>query len=388
MFRKYYSEFLEANPNLIHMAAHSHHYWPDVAREANEESYNDAVNLIDNKWSKIIGEVVPSSQALISKMLNFSRPEDIAFASNTHEILMRLLSCFPDQLNVLTTDSEFHSASRQFARLEELERVSITRVSADSPDFLQEFEKEIKSGKHNFIFLSHVFFTTGKLVCANDIKKLVKARPASSVFCLDGYHSFCALPLDLSEIEDDIFYLAGGYKYAQAGEGMCFMTLPKNCELRPVDTGWFASFDSLKNSNLEVAYANNGWRFAGSTRDFTAHYRFNKIWETFFSDGHSIASMTEYIKNLQTHFLDNNPLLDRFYASDIKKVGRFLTLKTGSSALSERLYEALKGQGILTDYRGENLRFGFGLYLNQEDVKKVRAFLGSQIFNTLFKNSP
>ena len=43
---------------------------------------------------------------------------------------------------------------------------------------------------------------------------------------IDGYHGFMALPTDFAAIAGRAFYLAGGYKYAMAGEGVCFMHCP------------------------------------------------------------------------------------------------------------------------------------------------------------------
>src|SRR3546814_4193410 len=44
------------------------------------------------------------------------------------------------------------------------------------------------------------------------------------------------------------FYLAGGYKYAMAGEGACFLHAPAGWGLRPRDTGWYAAFGALERS--------------------------------------------------------------------------------------------------------------------------------------------
>ena len=41
------------------------------------------------------------------------------------------------------------------------------------------------------------------------------------------------------------FYLAGGYKYAMAGEGMGLMHCPPGYGERPPLTGWYAEFDDL-----------------------------------------------------------------------------------------------------------------------------------------------
>ena len=386
MYQSLYQEFLSANPYLIHMAAHSHHYWPDVVKDAILASYEDSRKLADLKWDKILGEVVPTSQSLIAKILNLSHPEQIAFASNTHELLARLLSCFDPcaKLSILTTDSEFHSANRQIKRLEELENVRVTRIEANSADFEERFLKAIQSGGHDFIFLSQVFFNTGKAISVETIDKFVQAKDDKTIFCLDGYHGFCAIPTELSRLEDKIFYLAGSYKYAQAGEGMCFMTIPKECKLRPLNTGWFASFATLEKEQDTVAYAEDGWRFAGSTRDFSAHYRFNFVWEQFFKMGIDVPMIHNAIQELQSEFLEGNTHADRFTNIDLSTQGHFLSLKTGSAEISGKLHDELRRDSILTDYRGEYLRFGFGLYLSSEQVRKVKAHMSTEGFSNFF----
>ena len=68
---------------------------------------------------------------------------------------------------------------------------------------------------------------------------------AHALVVIDGYHAFAALPVDLSAIAERAFYLAGGYKYAMAGEGACFLAVPPGTTLRPLSTGWFADFEGL-----------------------------------------------------------------------------------------------------------------------------------------------
>ena len=49
-------------------------------------------------------------------------PDAIVFAPNTHDLLVRLVGGAPRAarpIRVLTSDGEFHSARRQFARWEE-----------------------------------------------------------------------------------------------------------------------------------------------------------------------------------------------------------------------------------------------------------------------------
>jgi hypothetical protein len=46
-------------PGRIHLAGHSHHYWPDVTREAHLLAWDDACRLADRKWGHVFGEVIP-----------------------------------------------------------------------------------------------------------------------------------------------------------------------------------------------------------------------------------------------------------------------------------------------------------------------------------------
>src|SRR5437762_1068929 len=69
----------------------------------------------------------------------------------------------------------------------------------------------------DLVWLSHVFFDSAFIV--EEVEAICDAAPAQAMVVLDGYHAFCALPVDLSRIHRRAFYLAGGYKYAMAGEG-------------------------------------------------------------------------------------------------------------------------------------------------------------------------
>lgn len=373
MFKKYYSEFLAAN-NYIHMAAHSHHYWPDITKQATLDYWRDSRDLVDAKWEKIMGEVVPKSQELISKILNLKNPKQIAFASNTHELFARLLSCFPQSdLKILTTDCEFHSASRQLKRYNEEPGVSVNFIPAQSEEFQENFLKEVSEGAYDLICLSQVFFNSGKSLDMGFIEKIIENKASNTVLVFDGYHGFCAVPTDLSNVENDLFYMAGAYKYAQGGEGMCFMTIPEGCNLRPLNTGWFASFETLERKTDNVEYADDAQRFAGSTRDFCAHYRFNAVWEQFLKDKVTVDILHAHIQELQSFFLEG---LDyNFTNTDLNTQGHFLTIECESESHAKKLYEGLKSSGVLTDYRANKLRFGFGAYLDKQDVQFVKKTL-------------
>ncbi len=119
MYQQFYQHFLKANPDKQHFACHSHHYWPDVTRYATLAYWDDSARLVDDKWDLVFGDKVPAVQHHIARILKLPDAEQIVFAPNTHEFVMRILSCFDwsKALTVVTTDSEFHSFHRQINRL-------------------------------------------------------------------------------------------------------------------------------------------------------------------------------------------------------------------------------------------------------------------------------
>ena len=63
MLKARYSRSLGAQPGRLHFAAHSHHLWPDVTRDAVLEAWDDAARLVDRKWEHVFGAVLPKARA-------------------------------------------------------------------------------------------------------------------------------------------------------------------------------------------------------------------------------------------------------------------------------------------------------------------------------------
>jgi selenocysteine lyase/cysteine desulfurase len=382
MYKKYYSHFLTANPHIQHYASHSHHFWPDVTRGAGIQYWDDSAKFIDDKWNHIFSSRIPAVQKLIAEILNLSHPEQIVFAPNTHELVYRLLSCFDPRkkISILTTDSEFYSFDRQINRLEEDKLVSADKISTQPfDDFEERFIKNITENHYDLIFLSHVFFNSGMAV--RNLKKIIESvKETNTMIVIDGYHGFMALPTDLSEIENRIFYIGGSYKYAQGGEGCCFLYSPPNSAERPLYTGWFAGFDSLATNGGNTGYSRDGYRFAGSTMDFSALYRLESVLNLFKSEGLTVEKMHAHIQKLQKNFRDHLMEIDHHFLTeknilsvDYNYHGHFLTFAMPSPEHAKALHDELRDINIWTDYRGSRLRFGFGIY--QNDCIDLRALI-------------
>ena len=374
--KEHYRRFLSAAPGRLHFAAHSHHAWPDVTREAHLQAWDDAARLADHKWDRIFGQVVPEAQGHIARILDLEDPGQIAFAPNTHEFVVRLLSCLPPgkRPRIVTTDSEFMSFSRQTARLEEDGLAEVVRVSAEPFDtFASRFIEAARVQGTDMVFFSQVFFNSGFVV--RDLERIVASAPADALVIVDGYHAFFAVPTSLRSIADRAFYVGGGYKYAQAGEGACFLAVPRGFDRRPVNTGWFAGFGSLEAGDFaRVSFSSDGFRLMGATFDPSALYRLNAVARLFEGAGVSVSDIHTRVKALQRAFLEGlaarpgaSPGVADLIApvEGIAGTGHFLTFRRPDAAAIE---ERLAARNVVVDHRGDRLRFGFGMYQDESDV--------------------
>lgn len=353
----------------LHFAAHSHHPWPDVTAAAQAQCWDDAARLLDAKWDHVFGAVIPAAQAHVARRLNLSDPGSVVFVPNTHDFVRRLLSALPagKPPRILTTDSEFHSFARQIARLEEDGLIEAVRIPAEPFDsFAGRFVAALERGHFDLVFLSHVFFNSGWVV--REIADIVRAVPdPDTLVAVDGYHAFMAIPVDWRALEGHAFYIAGGYKYAMAGEGCCFMHCPPGHGPRPRDTGWYAAFGALGSARADrTAYGTDASRFAGATFDPSGLYRFNAVQDWFPG---AVADHHAYAQALQARFLARRPAaLGAPMIADPIRRGRFLTFRTEAA---ERLEARLDAAGITVDRRADRLRIGFGVYQNDEGVDRL-----------------
>lgn len=385
MLAQHFRRFLDANPGRLHFAAHSHHPWPDATRAAHERYWSDSATLADRKWERIFGEVVPQAQQHVARLLQLSDPGQVAFAPNTHEFVSRLYSCLegPSPLRVLTTAHEFHSFRRQTRRLRESGRLVVEEIAAEPwSTFTDRFIAAERSAPWDLVWLSHVFFDSGFVV--PDLERIAAAAPPRALLAIDGYHAFCALPVDLSTLHRRAFYLAGGYKYAMTGEGACFLAVPPGCELRPVDTGWYASFQTLAAPpEGPVPYSDGGWRFWGATFDASGLYRFNAAMDWLGATGTTIEALHRHSLAMQEHFLEGlERLALRSLAArhlvppvDVPR-GNFLAFDVDEA---EDLHAKIAAAGITIDRRERRLRFGFGIYHDAAQVEQLLARLASAI---------
>ncbi len=373
--KDHFSRFLGSNPDRLHFAAHSHHPWPDATREAQIEAWDTAARLIDDKWDYVLGPLLEEVRRHVAGHLNLADPATLVFAPNTHELLKRLLSCFPagHRVRIVASEGEFHTFTRQIARLAEDGLVDLVTVPvepfASFPDRLVE---TVRTG-WDLVFVSQVFFNSG--FAWEDFGRLAAAAGEAMVV-IDGYHGFMARPTDLSGVADRCFYMAGGYKYAMSGEGACFLHCPPGWGPRPRDTGWYAAFGALAaTGDGRVAYSADGWRFMGATFDPSGLFRMRAAMRWLAAQGLDAGRLHAHARALQDRFLAALPAAGLSWGSLVVDparhgIGNFLTFQLDEAG---ELYGRLHEAGIITDVRGRRLRFGFGIYQSEGDVDRLVA---------------
>jgi selenocysteine lyase/cysteine desulfurase len=376
-FKALFSKSLGADPTRLHLASHSHHLWPDSSFEGQVECWNDAARLADRKWDRIMDEVWPEAQGHVATELGTGMPDAIVFAPNTHELLVRLFAAVPRRADqparVLTSDGEFHSARRQFARWEESGDAIVERVPAEPFDtFSERFMQRARTGSFDLIFLSQVLFGSGRRFHQVD-ELAALGRSDGPWVVIDGYHAFMALeqPLDGAAAQS-AFYLGGGYKYAMAGEGCAFLHAPPGFGERPPITGWFAEFEDLTLPPGAVGYAKDATRFMGATFDASGLYRFNAVRRMLKGNGLSTARISDHVNVLQERLLRaiaGTPLGE---AERLNRPAdaRFLAFR---SAQAQRWCAELKARNCITDVRGDVIRIGFAIYHDDSDMDSFAA---------------
>ena len=379
-----FSRSLAAAPERLHFAAHSHHLWPDAAFEGQMAAVETAERLADDKWDYILGDLWAEAQREIAAELALPDPATVVFAPNTHEFVMRLVSAVERRpVRILSTDGEFHSFRRQIARLVEAGDVALETVPTQPfESFEERFLAAAERTDADIIFVSQRFFGTGRAFVR--VQEIASLAPATAMVVIDGYHSFMAEPTDLSAIAERAFFLAGGYKYAMSGEGVAFLHAPPGRAERPRFTGWYAEFEDLSLPPGAVGYAPDARRLLGSTFDASGLFRFVHVRRALAEAGANTVAISQHARDLQEQFLASvqrgeagalseaellNPPGDGFGA-------RFLAFRHGRAADWKA---GLRERGVVTDVRGDVIRFGFGAYQDAADVAALLDRAGEVI---------
>lgn len=378
----------EVAPHRVLLTGHSHQAWPDCARDALLEAFDDAALCVDDKWARAFarGDVLRRYIAgqLASGDGDQVTADQIALGQNTHELISRFISALDlrRRPRVVTTSGEFHSMHRQLSRLAEA-GVAVEFIETQPLESLSERLADALDDRTAAVMVSSVLFQTAAQVPHLPALSQ-RAQRLGVEMLVDAYHGFGVLPLSLSELGGEhVFVTAGGYKYAQWGEGCCFLRVPPGTQLRPLFTGWFSDFAGLESARDggPVGYgATPAERFAGSTYDSTSHYRGAKVVEFFEAQALNIDRLRELNLHQTQHIIDQL-LAGGLGASALltptapeRRAGFVAIRQPRASLVTERMRE----RGVYVDSRGDVLRFGPAPYLlNAELTAGVSAYFAA-----------
>ena len=369
----HYSRFDVANRLLF--SGHSHQAWPDVAREGQLEGFDTAAGLVDDKWSATFGK----TEKLRSYLRKFyDDPEGrYCLATNTHELVIKWLSALdlPATQRLVITDHEFYTLFRQTRRLQE-EGIEIEEVPALPPDgFARRIEQALRKPA-SAVMISRIYFENALI--NPEIPEVAEiCRAHNTPLLIDDYHGTNVVPISLRRNNlEDTYLLIGGYKYLQWGEGNCFLRYPKDCALRPVITGWFASFSSLQQprEHYSVQYEDDH-RFGSATYDPVSQFRAARVVD-FFREQQLTPEVLRrqyeaQIQEMHQRFLemDADPdIIKLQHGHPLSHNAGFLAFQ---SPHTPELYEKLKENGVFCDCRGQILRLGPAPYIGRDHIDEL-----------------
>jgi kynureninase len=378
---RHYSHFRVADRLLL--TGHSHQAWPDVAREAQLLAYDDAAELVDDKWDRAFARA-DDVRAGFRRLL-CDPGGDIALGASTHDVVIRFLSALDltgRRLRLVTSTGEFHTLRRQLARLAEA-GIEVVWVPAEPAATLAERLAHVVDDRTAAVLVSTVLFETARVVPHLDALAAA-CRSTGAELLVDAYHALGVLPFPIHGLGlSDAWVVGGGYKYLQLGEGNCFLRMPAHARaLRPVVTGWYAHFDTLPEASRPdpVAYGPGAQRFAGATYDPTSHYRAARVFDFFDEQGltqellhrsyrHQLGVLAREFDALGLP----DDVITRDRATPLSSFGGFLALRTPDAS---GMQAALRQRGVSADSRGRFLRLGPAPYLSDTQLEAAIKTLG------------
>ena len=362
-----YSRFLD--PTRVLLTGHSHQAWPDVAERGLLECFEDAARLVDDKW-EAAARVAHALREFVAMRIG-AEADEIALGQNTHELVTRFLSALDLRArpHLVTTTGEFHSMRRQLRRLEEA-GVRVSWVEAHPVATLAQRLNDAIEPATAAVLTSSVLFENSSVVPHLD-ELAREAQRRELPLLVDAYHAFGVVPFSVAELGAQTFIVAGGYKYAQWGEGCCFMRAPKDRPMRPLVTGWFADYAGLEagaRSGLLGYGSTPAEAFAGSTYDPASHYRARAVIRFFESENLNLA-------RLRRRSLEQTQRLFEWlegYALETPRAaearGGFVSLRLPAASDVAR---ELRSRGVYVDSRGELLRLGPAPYTTDDELERA-----------------
>ena len=303
-------------------------------------------------------------RALVGKLIG-CRADDIAFIQNASAALSLMMSGIDwkpgDQ--ILTMDGEFPNQINYAAHLA---NKGVELVIASCGELL-----EYLTERTRLVAISTVSYSNGYLAPAAQIGKILRQR--GILFYLDGTQSVGALPIDLQQVQPDIFAVHA-YKWMLSPHGAAFMYVSPGFRphLDPAVIGWRSdrSWRSVNSLNQGApAFSETAEKYEGGMPNFSAIYAL----------GESVRMMLELGPDrIQKRVLE----LAAHVKLAVEAAGGAIMYE-GSSVVAARfpgretsaLALQLKEHEVIVAARGGNLRVSSHFYNNEEDIRRFSETL-------------
>jgi kynureninase len=349
-----FSRVLAAGRGNVYLANHSLGRPLDAMEDDVREALAAWYARMGKAWEPWRAEM-DAHRARLAGLLGIERPDCVVPKTSAGQGLRAVLNAFDVAPRVVATRGEFDSLDvilREYARRG---RVALTMVEprADS-DFAAAAIVAAIAPATDLVVVSHVMFQTGQRLPGLDAI-VARAHAVGARVMLDVYHSLGVLPLDVDALDVD-FAVGGSYKYLRGGPGACFLAIARrhlDAGFATLDVGWFAKdspFDYERPDPPRYAAGGDAWLESTPAVLPIFQARAGQV----FTRAIGVERWRAYSLALQRRLVAL--LADRGIAArgGSEDRGAFVVVR---NANARAWSVALEARGIVTDARGEWLRF-------------------------------
>ena len=349
-----FSRVLTAGLGGVYLANHSLGRPLDAMEDDVREGLAAWYARMGDAWDLWRGEM-DAHRARLANLLGAERPDCVVPKTSAGQGLRAVLNAFDGVPRVVATRGEFDSLDvilREYARRG---RAALTMIEPRgggdfaAADIVAAITREI-----DLVVVSQVMFQTGQRLTELDAI-VARAHAVGARVLLDVYHSLGVFPVDITALGVD-FAVGGSYKYLRGGPGACFVAIaPRllDAGFATLDVGWFAKaspFDYERPDPPRFAAGGDAW--LESTPAVLPIYQARAGQVFMLAMG--VERLRAYSLALQRRLvalLDERGIAARGGTEDC---GAFVVVR---NANARAWSAALEARGIVTDARGEWLRF-------------------------------
>ena len=184
------------------------------------------------------------SRKILSNYLNCDY-QDLVYFPNPSTALNAVIKSIDlsNDDEVLTTNHEYGSLDRTWKYYASLKDYNYKQINIDIPyddknTFINSFLNQI-TNKTKIIYLSHITSSTGLIFPVKEICEIARNHNILSI--VDGAHAPGQIPVDISEINPDI-YVGACHKWMCSPKGVSFLyakkTIQKSIDPLVISWGW------------------------------------------------------------------------------------------------------------------------------------------------------